>query len=469
MHKKDKFSLSSKGLRYKLKIAFYLMLILPLLIFLYFISNYILPQRGLEINIAILFLVCSFIGISGFWVIRDVIRRIVSVSSEAKLIAAGDINHQIERTQPDEVGDLGDSINLITQQIRDNMEELKDYSTKTSEFNLEIQRRVVLLSSLLQITSMVSQGNKLDDILMLAVEKSRQIVDSDSAYLLLKDEEKEILKMNAADGVNAQDLLNIRLDIEKSIFDNCIKRRTALILDSENPVSGNLYTEFYETFKLKATLAIPMYSKGRLLGVLGIGQIAPNFVYKKDTQGFLNIFAKNIAIAIESDILKRRVEKLEIKDTLTGLYNDTFIRSRLQEEIKRALVYQRPCSFILFKIDDFRRIYDNLGIRFSEMILKKVATLIQASVTEIDRVARFAGDEFAVVLPERNKRQAIEIAEKVRKKIEFSFSEEEKNRRITVSGSLSENPLDGVTASELIQKAKDLLIKAKDSGKIVSK
>jgi len=98
--------------------------------------------------------------------------------------------------------------------------------------------------------------------------------------------------------------------------------------------------------------------------------------------------------------------------------------------------------------------------------LKKVAGLIRDSVTEIDRVGRIGDNEFAIVLPEKNKRQAQVIAESIRKKIEFIFSEEEDSeKRLTASGGVSENPLDGIAADELMAKAKEAVSLTKQQGK----
>jgi len=70
-------------------------------------------------------------------------------------------------------------------------------------------------------------------------------------------------------------------------------------------------------------------------------------------------------------------------------------------------------------------------------------------------VARISWDEFAVVLPERNKKEATEISEKIRDRVEeeFSRSQKDKGFPLTVSGSVSENPIDGSTAEELFSKA----------------
>jgi len=462
----NSLSLASHGLKYKLKISFYLMSILPLLVCGYLVSNYILPRFGMSIDIALSLLISVVIAFFGFFVIKEVFDRVLSVTSEARLIAAGDYSRKLEiEDTVDEVGDLGESLNLLTQQIRSNMDELKGYGEKTTQINIEIQKRVMVLSSLLQISSVISQSVKLEDSLKLIVEKSRLLANSDSAYLLFREEERGSFYMKEADGPDSALLMKVIVS-PKEELNKAFNLNKPVVIDSENTLEKETERAFFEKFGLKNSLALPVYLKGKIIAVLGVGNSQPQFKYKKEEMELLDIFAKQIAIAIENDTLLRRVEKLEIKDALTGLYNDVFIRSRLQEEIKRAITYQRPCSFVLFDIDNFKPYYENFGSLQAESELKKIATLMKNSVTEIDRVARVGDDEFAMLLPEKNKRQALDMAESIRKKIEYSSNEEaDPRKKVTVSAGISENPLDGVEARELIDKAEELLKLAKANGK----
>lgn len=465
MNKHKDFSIVSQGLRYKLKISFYLMSILPLLVCIYLVSNYILPNIGLQLDITLSLLISIFVAVIGFFVIKGVFDRVVSVTTDAKLIAAGDINFKIDKIQEDEIGDLGYALNQISQRIRSNMEELKSYSEKTTLINIAIQKRFIVLSSLLEISSLISQGAKLEEIFSLATEKSQLLANSDATYLLFRDEGKETFYMKAVLGLKIDEPLKIRVG-PGEIFDRVIKTNSPFILDKENVLPEDARTAFYDKFRLNNSLALPIYSRGRIVGILGIGNTRESFSYEKEDIELLDIFSKQISIAVENDELLHRIEKLEIKDALTGLYNEVFIRSRLQEEIRRAIVYQRPCGFILLNIDDFKKFHQYFGSLQAEAALKKIATLVQDSVTEIERVGRFGDNEFAIVLPEKNKRRAQEVAEEIRKKIEFCFStEQDVNKKITVSGGVAENPLDGINAEELIIKAKELVKFAKLQGK----
>lgn len=453
-----KLLLSSQGLNYKLRISVYLMVVLPLLVCMYLVSNYILPSAGVRIDIVVSLIVSIFIAAAGFLLIKEVFDHILSITSAAKLIAAGDVNYKVEAEYKDEVGDLGGALNQLTNRIRSNMEELKLFSEKTTEINMTIKEHVLILSSLLQISSLISQGSKLDDILKVTVQNSRFLAFSDTAYLFFRDEKQETFVMKIAEGKDVSLLSEIIITPEDEIFNNYILQKNILLVDRDNVLPENLEKIFCEKFMVINTLALPVYLKGRMIAIIGIGNSQGGFSYKKTDAELLEIFARLVAIAFENDTLAHRVEKLEIKDALTGLYNAMFIRNRLREEIKRAIAYQRPCAFILLAIDNFQDFQLKFGALQTELVLKKITSLIRNSVSEIETIARFEDDKFSIVLPEKNKRQALEIAENIRRKVEFSFSEEQNVfKRLTLSGSVSENPLDGIESEELINKAQSLL------------
>lgn len=466
MKKSDKNAISSKGLKYKLKISFALMSILPLLVCVYMVSHYMLPKVGLRIDIITFIAISVFIAFIGFIVVKEVFDRILTITDGVKLIAAGDYNHNLEVLEGDEVGELGDAFNKLTQRIRNNMDELKSYSEKTAEINLGIQKRIVVLSGILQISSLISQSARLEDILKAIVGKSRLLAESETSFLLYREENQEAFYMRWAEGFGFEQILDIKVEPTEDVFYRVNSIKKPLVLDAHNLLYAAVTSFVHDKLKLSNVLILPVYLRGRIIALFGIGNNKNGFAYLKEDIELLDVFAKQLAIAAENDILNHSIRKLEIRDSLTGLYNEVFMRSRLQEEIKRAVMYRRPCAFILFDIDNFKQYTQSFGSIQTETTLKKVAALIKNSVSEVDRVGRTGDDEFAVILPEKNKRQAFETAETIRKKIEFDFSEEEdKAKRITVSGGLSENPLDGVNSGELIVKAKEMLHSAKQAGR----
>jgi diguanylate cyclase (GGDEF)-like protein len=465
-NKFNRFSLNSRTVKQKLMVAFQLMSILPFLVCVYLLSIYIFPKSGVNLEIIMYLGVSAFLAIVGLLVIKEVFDRLTAVANEAKIIVAGDIGRKLEVAASDEVGELSDILNHLTHRIRSNMEELKAYSEKTTKINLDIQKKIIVLSNLMQISGLISEGAKFEETLKISVEKSRALANSEVAFLLFKDEGQDYLTIKASDGASTDNLSGIRLGLQHNICRNIFNLNKPLIVDEQKKGEEELSADFSASLQFKNYLAMPICLKGELKGVLGIANNRGGFVYQNDDIELLDIFSKQIAVAIENDILAHRVEKLEIKDNLTGLYNRFFIESRLQEEIKRAINYQRPCAFVVFDIDNFKAYREKFGLIYSEAALKRVAGLIRESISEVDRAGRTGDDEFSLILPEKNKRHAQTVAEEICKKIKTSFCQDlDKSKCLTFSAGVSENPLDGVQVEQLVTKAKELLKKAKDSGK----
>ena len=154
-----------------------------------------------------------------------------------------------------------------------------------------------------------------------------------------------------------------------------------------------------------------------------------------------------------------------MKDRLTGLFNENYLRNRLAEEIKRAMSFQRPCSLVLLNLDNFRDYHSAFGHISAENVLIKIGHVIQECISETDKASRSGDHEFAVILPEKNKKQSIVVADNIRRRIEALFvAETDLNKKITCTGAVTENPLDGVQALELIDKGREILKEAQTQG-----
>lgn len=466
-----KLSLVPAGLRYKLMVAYVLMSIIPLSICVYLATNYIFRNATSILDVSILdtsIVIAITIAISllGFKIARDIVVPIVDIAIKAKIIAKGDLSREIEVQGEDEIGELGATLNILSRRIRENVDELKSYGERTKEINMEISKKVLVLSNLLQFGNLISQGSPLDDILNLIIDKLAQMEEGNTAFLMLI-EDRDSLTMNANYNLKKEDLKTLKLRVGVGFLGNVVSDVKTSVLDRRSKPTKDS-GEFLEMFELKNCALTPVVAHGKITGILCLGNALPDYEYSEDNIELLKLFSKQIAIAVENEALTKRTRELAIRDELTGLYNERFIRNRLEEEIRRAVLYHRPCSFVIFNIDDFKVYHYINGELAVEEAIEKIGKTIEANVTEIDRVGRLSGDEFAVVLPEKNKRQANSIAEALRQRIEalgIVGGEGYPRQFLTVSGGVSENPIDGAIAEDLIKKAKASLSEAKLRGK----
>lgn len=156
------------------------------------------------------------------------------------------------------------------------------------------------------------------------------------------------------------------------------------------------------------------------------------------------------------------------EDGLTGLYNHRYFQERLRHEIIRSLRYHHEFSLLFVDLDHFKQFNDSHGHLKGDIMLREIAHGLQNACRQSDVVARYGGDEFAVILPETNNEQALILAERLN---DFLLRPSGKssplgpNDELTVSIGLSTFPANGETATALIGAADKALYRAKRSGR----
>jgi diguanylate cyclase (GGDEF)-like protein len=159
---------------------------------------------------------------------------------------------------------------------------------------------------------------------------------------------------------------------------------------------------------------------------------------------------------------REELQRLSVTDGLTGLTNHRSMMQRLKEETLRADRNKHSFSVIMADVDHFKSYNDTFGHPAGDEVLKRVATLLRESTRIIDCVARYGGEEFAVLLPETDTAGALEVAERIRKRV---VSEPFPDRAITLSIGVAEFPKDGDRAEMVIAVADAALYEAKRGGR----
>mgnify|MGYP005836453319 CR=1 FL=1 len=114
---------------------------------------------------------------------------------------------------------------------------------------------------------------------------------------------------------------------------------------------------------------------------------------------------------------KSELERQARLDLLTGVGNRRSFQERLTEELNRAARVRAPLTILIIDITNFKMINDTLGHLAGDEALKRVAAQLQANLRSYDSVFRIGGDEFAVILPQTGEEEALEVAERIRRRI----------------------------------------------------
>src|SRR4029079_10475849 len=124
------------------------------------------------------------------------------------------------------------------------------------------------------------------------------------------------------------------------------------------------------------------------------------------------------AYALATALRVARAEALSVTDDLTQLYNSRYLNEVLRKETKRAMRSGWPLSLLFIDLDGFKRVNDVHGHLLGSRALIEAADVIRSCARETDIVARFGGDEFAILLPETGLEGAKSVARRLRDRIQ---------------------------------------------------
>jgi len=194
--------------------------------------------------------------------------------------------------------------------------------------------------------------------------------------------------------------------------------------------------------------------------------------YKKNTEEFSNkklLQEKSeelLRLNKELEYMNHRLDILAQTDSLTGVYNRLGLDNKLKElwiKCKNGLI---PLSLIIIDIDFFKGINDTLGHQAGDDCIKQVASILSASIKEPSSViARFGGDEFAILLPDTDRESSAEVAEQLRQSIEIAaipHNHSSVSKYVTISLGVScVIPTDKKSLNEFISNGDKALYQAK--------
>ncbi len=223
-----------------------------------------------------------------------------------------------------------------------------------------------------------------------------------------------------------------------------------------------------QILKTDELIVVPLKAKDKVNGII----LADNFITKKpiakDDMRMLIMLANQAGLGIENSQLYEKTVIRAHTDTLTDLYNHGHFQYLLHTELDKAKTTSSPLSLIMLDIDNFKIYNDALGHQAGDRILKALALLLKNQSRKMDYVCRYGGEEFTIILPQTDKKEAFLIAERLRSDIEkHPFINEEvlPNKKLTASIGLSSFSEDGSTPSELIAHSDEALYEAKHKGK----
>jgi diguanylate cyclase (GGDEF)-like protein len=309
-----------------------------------------------------------------------------------------------------------------------------------------------LFHSSMKMAELFTKDIPFEETLNVLVDEIKKIFKEDTISLQLFGE--HFISVNNG--------LSLQIPIE--FFDEIAMGSGPFLI---NNLSSFPKYNFLAEQEIKSFMIAPLLRKKDPIGILGIFSTVEKQYSQKHLE-LLSMLLAPVSLVIENAELIEKTKLLSITDPLTQIYNRRHLQEAFKEIEIKAVKDNLYVSAAMIDIDYFKNYNDKNGHLAGDKVLKEISYIFKNNTKGSDIVARYGGEEFVIIFPNTTKENAQKICEILRKKVEktdFPFKEYQPNKNLTISIGVATYPQDTEDFKELIQKADQVLYKAKKEGR----
>ena len=328
------------------------------------------------------------------------------------------------------------------------------------------QEQRALADALFDVAEAINSTFSLDEVLRRILVNVGKVVSYDAANIMLV--ENDICRTTCMQGYErhgtADQVASLVFKVsETANLQSMLESRKPLAIENTSRYPGWVQSPFNKWVQSYA--GAPIMIKGQISGFLNLVSAVPGF-YKPRLAETLMLFANQCGIAINLSQLFERVQRLDITDDLTHLYNRRGLFTLGRREVDRAARFSHPLCALMLDIDNFKHVNEEYSRKVGDEVLRIVAERLLVNVREVDIIGRYGDDQFIILLVENNLPAALQVAERLRNSIEERLFETSMGKlSLTISIGVTAFSMDMVNLETFLDRVGQDLHAARQAGK----
>jgi diguanylate cyclase (GGDEF)-like protein len=216
----------------------------------------------------------------------------------------------------------------------------------------------------------------------------------------------------------------------------------------------------------RTLMMLPLNPGNRPFGLVELYMLGQPREFSEYEMNVYRTMANQAGAVLENAHLLEQLRRAADVDQVTGVNNHRYLQERLKQEVARAARNRGHLSVLMVDLDGFKPINDKHGHTDGDRVLRNIAASLKAAVRESDVVARYGGDEFVVLMPDTDERQARNVARRVVSEVRGRRHEMSDGSHVRVGGSagLAVYPTDARTVDGLLRTADAAMYTVKRAG-----
>ncbi|HEY9791682.1 MAG TPA: sensor domain-containing diguanylate cyclase [Candidatus Obscuribacterales bacterium] len=221
--------------------------------------------------------------------------------------------------------------------------------------------------------------------------------------------------------------------------------------------------QFLREFAFLSGMLVPLIYQDRNIGSLFLQDCDMPREWSIDNTALIGSVVDLVTVAIEHANMHEEKKRQAVTDGLTGIANRRHFNETLEKEFVRAKRYGNELSLVLVDMDYLKKVNDTYGHPAGDAAIRAIGSALSSSCRSVDLAARYGGEEFCLLLPDTGMSDAMNLAERVRRKIEQTHVEGPTT--ITASIGVATFPSHCTEPGGLLEAADQALYAAKQGGR----